>query len=118
MAALGKFRQRVEGDEVTDANAQRLAIGAGGAVGIQAQFDVLPTDRHLVDGGVERMPAGHQRQHAAAQHASVGEDTDAAAFGKAAGPATHRCQRQPAVVLDRPHAGANGVQVRGHRTVR
>jgi hypothetical protein len=64
------------------------------------------------------VPRGHQRQHAAADDAIVGEDADAAALGEAAGPAAHRRQAQAAVVLDLTDDGANGVQVRGNRAVR
>ncbi|MNT02702.1 hypothetical protein D3C72_1372080 [compost metagenome] len=118
MAAFGEFGQRVEGNEITDAYTQRLAVGAGGAVGVQAHLNVLPTDRHLVDGGVEGMPAGHQRQHAAPVYAGIGEHADPAAFGEAAGPATDRRQGQAAVILQLAHAGADGVQVSGHGAVR
>ncbi|MNO76880.1 hypothetical protein D3C76_679680 [compost metagenome] len=117
MAAFGELGQWVEGDEITNAHAQRLAVGTGGAVGVQAQLHVVPADRHLVDGGVEGMPAGHQRQHAAAEHASVGEHTDPAALGKTARPAANRGQGQAAVILHLPHAGTDGVQVGGHGPV-
>ncbi|MNP09302.1 hypothetical protein D3C76_1014040 [compost metagenome] len=117
MAAFGELRQRVEGDEVTDADAQRFAVGAGGAIGVQAQLDVVPADGQLVHRGIEGMPGGHQRQYAAAQHAIVGEYADPAAFGKAAGPATHGCQAQAAVVLHGPDTGADGIQVRRYGPV-
>ncbi|MDT4873614.1 hypothetical protein FQZ97_1088690 [compost metagenome] len=58
MAALGELRQGVEGDEVADGNAQAFAVGAGGAVGVQAQFDVVPTDRQAVHLGVEGVTRG------------------------------------------------------------
>ncbi|MNP85527.1 hypothetical protein D3C76_1853070 [compost metagenome] len=63
------------------------------------------------------MPAGHQRQHAATEHAGIGEYADPAAFGEAAGPAADRCQGQAAVVLQLAHAGTDGVQVGGHGAV-
>ncbi|MCY1497111.1 hypothetical protein D9M68_310660 [compost metagenome] len=118
VATLGELRQRVEGDEVTYRNPQGLAVGAGGAVGVQAQFHVVPADGQVVHLGVEGMPRRQQGQHAAAQYPVVPEQADAAAFGEAAGPAAHRRQGQAAVVLDLADDGANGVQVRRHRTVR
>ncbi|MCY1414144.1 hypothetical protein D9M71_295870 [compost metagenome] len=117
MAAFGEFGQRVEGDEITDIDPQGLAVGAGRAVGIQTQLDVFPTDRQLVDGGIEGVPAGHQRQDATAQHTVVGEHTDPATLGKAAGPAAHRCEGQTTVVLEGAHTGSDGVQVRGNGAV-
>ncbi|MNR11376.1 hypothetical protein D3C85_1276730 [compost metagenome] len=117
MAAFGELRQRVEGDEIADADAQRLAVGTGGAVGVQAQLDVIPTDRHLIHGGIERVPGSHQRQDAATDHAVVGKQADPAAFGKAAGPATDRREGQAAVVLHRTHRRADGVQVGGNGAV-
>ncbi|MNR12384.1 hypothetical protein D3C85_1287360 [compost metagenome] len=36
VTAFGELGQRIEGDEITDADAQRVAIGAGRAIGVQA----------------------------------------------------------------------------------
>ena len=118
VAAFGELRQRVEGDEIADTDAQRIAIGAGGAVGIQAQFDVIPTDRHFIHRRVERMSRRHQRQYAATDYSVVGKQADATAFGEPARPASHRSQGQSAVVLDGAHGRANGVQVRGNGAIR
>ncbi len=118
MAAFGELRQRIEGHHVADMNAQRLAIGLGRAVGVQTQLDMVPTDRHFIDLGVERMPGRHQRQHAAANHPSVGKQADPAALGKTARPATDRGEGQATVVFHRTHGGADGVQVRRHCAVR
>jgi hypothetical protein len=105
------------GSHVADADAQRVAIGLGRAVGIQTQLDVIPADRHLVYGSVKRVPGGHQRQHAAAYHAIVGEQADPAALGKPARPATDRGQGQTTVVFHCTHCGADGVEVRGDGAV-
>ncbi|MCY1366403.1 hypothetical protein D9M69_532980 [compost metagenome] len=117
MAALGELRQRVEGDEVAHRDAQRFAVGPGAAVGVDAQLDVIPADRQRIDLGVEGMSGGQQRQHAAAQHAVVGEQADPAALGEAARPAADRRQAEAAVVLQFADDRANGVEVRRHRAV-
>ncbi|MCY1432481.1 hypothetical protein D9M71_484810 [compost metagenome] len=117
VAAFGELRQRVEGDEIADADAQRLAVGTGGAVGVQTQFDVIPTDRHLIHGGIECVPGSHQRQDAAADHAIVGKQADPAALGKAAGPAADGREGQTAVVLYCTHRRADGVQMGGNGAV-
>ncbi|MNW14119.1 hypothetical protein D3C71_2122540 [compost metagenome] len=58
MAAFGELRQRIERDEVAYGHAQAFAVGAGGAVGVQAQFYVVPTDRQAVYLGVEGVTRG------------------------------------------------------------
>src|SRR5690606_14080200 len=112
------FGQWVESDEIAHRDSQRVAIGAGGAVGIQAQLDVVPADRQSVDGGVEGVSRSHQRQYAATDNAVVGEQADTTALGEAARPATDRCQAQAAVVLDLADDGTNGVEMRGNRAVK
>ena len=59
MATFGKFRQWVEGHEITDIDPQRIAIRAGGAVGIQAQLDMVPTDRQFIHAGIEGVARSH-----------------------------------------------------------
>ena len=56
VAAFGEFRQWVERHEVPHVDPQRIAVGAGRAVRIKAQLDVVPTDRQFIDAGVEGMP--------------------------------------------------------------
>lgn len=112
MAAFGELRQRVEGHEVANADAQRFAVGTRGAISVQTQLHVVPADRHFIHSGIERVAGRHQRQHAATDHAGVREHADPAAFGKAARPAADRRKCQSAIVFDFTNTGTNGVQVR------
>src|SRR5690606_13990734 len=117
-AVGGEFGQRVEGDEIPHAHPMTLGVRPAAGGNVQPQLDGIPADRQGIDLGIEGVPGGHERQHAAAETAAFGEDADAAAFGKAAGPATDRCQLQPAVVLDLADHGADRIQMAGDGAVR
>lgn len=117
MAALGELRQRIEGHVVTHRDAQALAVGATGGIGVETQLDVVPTDLQVVHLGIEGVARSQQRQHAATEHALFGEHRDPATLGEAARPAAYRGQAEAAVGLDLADQRADRVEVRGNRPV-
>ena len=109
-----QLRLRVDRNEVPDIDAELGEIGLGMHVLVETQFHLGPVGGLIVDLVVEGMTGGHQRQDGSAKRADVGEQGDARTLGEAAGPAAQRQQREPAVVLDQAHRGAERIQMRHH----
>ena len=100
--AVGHDRQRVEGDEVADLDAERAQVVGVGAALVDPHLDVLPAHGLGVDLVAVGVAAGHQRQDRAGVGAVgvVGEDRDPAALGEAGAVRADRHDREPTVVLE------------------
>jgi len=118
VAAGLDLRLGIDRDPVADVDAGGLQPGAIVHRRVDPDLDVVPAHRLGVDLVAEGMARALQRQTGAAQPAGVGEDRQPRALGETRRPVADRHDRQAAVVLERAHHRAEGVEVGDDRARR